>query len=84
MLIPVSYIDDVRRTVNTKLRVFSDNRSVLLVIRMLLRSSETTIKISAADVDVITNELEVTKEEAHTALLRGNGDVVQALRHLLQ
>lgn len=45
-------------------------------------SVEPTFKISAADVDVITKELEVTKEEAHAALLREKGDVVQALRHL--
>lgn len=43
---------------------------------------EPTFKISAADVDMIIAEMEITKEEAHAALLREKGDVVQALRHL--
>lgn len=47
-------------------------------------SSEASIKISAADIDVVIQELEVTNEEARAALLKGHGDVVQALRHLLQ
>eukprot|EP00904_Undaria_pinnatifida_P002073 jgi/Undpi1/11867/HiC_scaffold_4.g01566.m1 len=47
-------------------------------------SSETSIKISAEDIEVVTQELEVTSEEARAALLMGQGDVVQALRHLLQ
>lgn len=50
----------------------------------LCHSAEPSIKISAEDIAVVTEELEVTKEEAHAALLKGHGDVVQALRHLLQ
>lgn len=46
-------------------------------------STESSIKISAADVEVVTMELEVSKEEAHTALLKENGDVIRALRRLL-
>ncbi|CAM9654058.1 unnamed protein product [Laminaria digitata] len=47
-------------------------------------SSEASIKISAADIELVTQELEITSEEARAALLKGHGDVVQALRHLLQ
>lgn len=47
-------------------------------------SADATIKISAADVEVVMQELEVTKEEAHIAVVQANGDVVRALRNLLR
>ncbi|CAM9431075.1 unnamed protein product [Ectocarpus fasciculatus] len=47
-------------------------------------STESTLKISAADIEVLTEELEVSAEEAKAALLKRDGDVVQALRLLLQ
>ncbi len=70
----------------------SPHRSLHVVLRrprFAVRSTEpsaesTQVKISAADVDQIQEELEVSSEEAKAALLKGSGDVVQALRHLLQ
>lgn len=47
-------------------------------------SAEASLKISATDIEVLKEELEVSSEEAKTALLQGNGDVVQALRKLLR
>lgn len=47
-------------------------------------STESTLKISAADIEVLKEELEVSTEEAKAALLKRDGDVVQALRLLLQ
>lgn len=47
-------------------------------------STESTLKISAADIKVLKEELEVSTEEAKAALLKRDGDVVQALRLLLQ
>ncbi|CAM9940442.1 unnamed protein product [Scytosiphon promiscuus] len=47
-------------------------------------STEASLKISAADIEVLKDELEVSSEEAKAALLQGNGDVVQGLRKLLR
>ncbi|CAM9098712.1 unnamed protein product [Hapterophycus canaliculatus] len=47
-------------------------------------STEASLKISAADIEVLKDELEVSSEEAKTALLTGNGDLVQAFRKLLR
>lgn len=42
------------------------------------------LKISAADIEIVQEELEVSAEEAKAALMTGSGDVVQALQTLLQ
>lgn len=47
-------------------------------------STEPTVKIAASDIEIVQEELEVSAEEAKAALVKGSGDVVQALRKLLQ
>jgi NACalpha-BTF3-like transcription factor len=43
----------------------------------------TRVKISAADVKYIMEELETSKEETEAALQQCEGDVTRALKHLL-
>lgn len=47
-------------------------------------TESTQLKISAADVEQIQQELECSAEEAKAGLIKASGDVVQALRHLLR
>ncbi|RYQ79356.1 hypothetical protein Ahy_Scaffold6g108094 [Arachis hypogaea] len=42
------------------------------------------VKINAADVDIIANELELDKKVAERTLREHKGDAVAAIRHLLQ
>lgn len=42
------------------------------------------LKISATDIEIVQEELEVSAEEAKASLVKGSGDVVQALRTLLR
>ncbi|MED6108905.1 hypothetical protein PIB30_118417 [Stylosanthes scabra] len=52
---------------------------------MRLREKElAAVKINAADVDVIANELELDKKVAERTLREHKGDSVAAIRHLLQ
>ncbi|CAM9531072.1 unnamed protein product [Ectocarpus sp. 4 AP-2014] len=60
------------------------NNSPTLIPPSIEPSTESTLKISAADIEVLKEELEVSAEEAKAALLKRDGDVVQALRLLLQ
>lgn len=41
------------------------------------------VKINAADIDIIANELEVDKKVAERTLREHKGDAVAAVRHLL-
>lgn len=41
------------------------------------------VKINAADVDIIANELELDKKVAERTLREHKGDAVAAIRHLL-
>ncbi|KAL1320772.1 hypothetical protein HN51_065478 [Arachis hypogaea] len=52
---------------------------------MRLREKElAAVKINAADVDIIANELELDKKVAERTLREHKGDAVAAIRHLLQ
>lgn len=42
------------------------------------------VKISAGDVDIIANELELDKKVAERTLREHKGDAVAAIRHLLR
>ena len=42
------------------------------------------ISIKKADIELIMNELEVSKEKAEKALRENKGDVVEALIHLIR
>eukprot|EP00752_Nemacystus_decipiens_P012151 g10770.t1 len=48
------------------------------------RTESTQLKISAADVEQIQEELECSADEAKAGLIEASGDVVQALRCLLR
>ncbi|KAF9619786.1 hypothetical protein IFM89_009308 [Coptis chinensis] len=51
---------------------------------MRLREKElSAVKINAADVDIIANELELGKKVAERTLREHKGDAVAAIRHLL-
>ncbi|TMW97424.1 uncharacterized protein [Solanum lycopersicum] len=51
---------------------------------MRLREKElAAVKINAADIDIIANELEVDKKVAERTLREHKGDAVAAVRHLL-
>ncbi|BBG93065.1 DNA-binding enhancer protein-related protein, partial [Prunus dulcis] len=51
---------------------------------MRLREKElAAVKINAADVDIIANELELDKKVAERTLREHKGDAVAAIRHLL-
>ncbi|KAJ6318144.1 hypothetical protein OIU76_013648 [Salix suchowensis] len=51
---------------------------------MRLREKElAAVKINAADVDIIANELELDKKVAERTLRELKGDAVAAIRHLL-
>jgi len=70
---------------STIARVLPSNASREFCAHSTEPSAESTqVKISAADVDQIQEELEVSSEEAKAALLKASGDIVQALRHLLR
>ncbi|KAK7388004.1 hypothetical protein VNO78_22804 [Psophocarpus tetragonolobus] len=52
---------------------------------MRLREKElAAVKINAADVDIIANELELDKKVAERTLREHKGDAVAAIRHLLR
>ncbi|KAK7348062.1 hypothetical protein VNO80_22611 [Phaseolus coccineus] len=52
---------------------------------MRLREKElAAVKINAADVDIIANELELDKKVAERTLRELKGDAVAAIRHLLR
>ncbi|XP_058077252.1 uncharacterized protein LOC131225694 [Magnolia sinica] len=52
---------------------------------MRMREKElAAVKINAADVDIIANELELDKKVAEKTLREHKGDAVAAIRHLLR
>ncbi|ESR32615.1 hypothetical protein WN944_025317 [Citrus x changshan-huyou] len=52
---------------------------------MRMREKElAAVKINAADVDIIANELELDKKVAERTLREHKGDAVAAIRHLLR
>lgn len=59
-------------------------RFILLVHSTEPSTESTQLKISAADVEQIQQELECSADEAKAGLIQASGDVVQALRHLLR
>ncbi|PNY00980.1 hypothetical protein L195_g024267 [Trifolium pratense] len=71
------------------LKIGSDLVSFLLFhtlsrIATLVREKElAAVKINAADVDIIANELELDKKVAERTLREHKGDAVAAIRHLL-